>query len=73
MNEDLKQCPFCGGEAKLYSNFSTKADHYYIYVQCATCYARGKTVKSQYPAAIGINGTAGQEAISAWNRREGTA
>ena len=68
---ELKKCPFCGGNARLFSNYSEKAEHYYIFVQCVNCFARGKTIKSEYPAAPDIKGTAGEDAVNAWNRREG--
>lgn len=68
---DIKNCPFCGAEARLHSNYSPEADLYYIYVQCTKCYARGMTTRRGKPAAIGVNEAVAHDALAAWNRREG--
>lgn len=53
MNEKLKPCPFCGGEAKLYyTEFYEE-----FAVQCTWC----KADRYGYPTE--------QEAINAWNTR----
>lgn len=70
MNKELKNCPFCGGEAELEAereyipNPITKLCRYRAYVVCQMCGAR-----------VGQNGTVGvadkvvNSAIEAWNRR----
>lgn len=65
---EIKKCPFCGGEANLHSNYSQKADCYYIFVQCSNCFCKSLSVKSEHPVS-----KIGQQAVEAWNRREGTA
>lgn len=45
MTEELKECPFCGGEAEVNKN----------YVKCKSCFARtDKYVSSKY-AILGWN------------------
>ncbi len=58
--EKLKPCPFCGGEAKVYSVNIFKAE---IYVKCQTCNSRTLTYKG------GHFGDTKYLAIQAWNRR----
>ena len=53
MSEELKPCPFCGGEARLVSAFLGTA---YI-VLCDTCNAAIKTRRTE------------AEAMAAWNTR----
>ena len=69
--DDIKKCPFCGGEAELHSIYSEKAEKYYIYVQCCKCWAKAMTINNESPAGWGIENKAGVEAIRAWNRRTG--
>ena len=57
MNE-LKPCPFCGGEAKYIYSMPYNA------VQCKKCKVFGKTVVDSYEQKDGK-----AEAIEAWNRR----
>ena len=60
---ELKPCPFCGGNAKIHTDYSEKNAAYYVYLQCAKCYARSKTIKSNMQ--IEEN----NEAVAAWNMR----
>lgn len=55
---DLKPCPFCGGEAKLRYSMPYNA------VFCKKCKSWGKTVIDTYEQGDGK-----KEAIEAWNRR----
>ena len=57
MSEELKPCPFCGGEAVI---CETNGLHG-AYVFCKTCY-------SSTDGYQGIN-TRRKKAIEAWNRR----
>lgn len=56
---ELKPCPFCGGEGKVF--FNDEACYHggkgTYYIVCAECASRGK------------NGNDEQQAIEAWNRR----
>lgn len=55
MNEDeLKTCPFCGGEAAINAFFGEQGE--YVYVTCRGCGAGGP-------------GSRRDAAIAAWNRR----
>lgn len=63
--EQLKPCPFCGGEAYIYSfPVSVSTTGYAYYVKCKTCYA-----EYNFPQETKM------EAVADWNRRaeDGTA
>ena len=68
MNE-LKPCPFCGGEPMLYHQSSKYTDYDGNYVYCMNCGCRTKLFEC-------FNGTGKThedtkvEAIEAWNRRK---
>ena len=55
MTEKLKACPFCGGEAALWTFFDLYESYYYI--SCATCGVRTKYIDTE------------DLCIEAWNRR----
>ena len=55
---DLKPCPFCGGEARLFVNDGVR-------VICSQCYA-GTTIQTDM---IEYNSNAVEMVIEAWNRR----
>ena len=55
MSEELKRCPFCGGEARV---------NLFLGNYCITC--------DNCPGSIfPCKGMTKEEAIEAWNRREG--
>ena len=71
--EELKTCPFCGGEAEICSAFEDFLGKYW-YVRCKTCYSKGPNIyeggkklepNQEYEAIKG----AWDKAIKAWNRR----
>lgn len=78
---DLKPCPFCGGEAKAYSDFSRVCELIYGMVECKRCgiKKRGKKAFDTYSASCegydtpewvrNAHAEAKQSAIGAWNRR----
>jgi Lar family restriction alleviation protein len=65
---ELKPCPFCGGEAVLYHQSSKYTDYDGDYVHCMHCGCRTKLFEC-------FNGTGKthedteREAVNAWNRR----
>ena len=70
--DELKPCPFCGGEAKLKKGFPSRqiAHCRQAVVQCKTCGCRTVTFK-QLPMEKWQN--VDKQAIEAWNRRENDA
>ncbi len=55
--EELKPCPFCGGNGKVISrekhfrgwrDNGVKVKSYYVYVACNSCHARGKPIATGY-------------------------
>lgn len=61
MSEELKPCPFCGGEAKMHAAFAHGvASRVGVYVECGSCGAWSKTQWGD-----GAQG----KAADAWNRR----
>ena len=74
MMEELRRCPFCGGEAEICSAFTDKFLGKYGYVRCKTCYSRGSGIyesrkelepNQEYEAIK----EAWDKAIKSWNRR----
>jgi len=55
MNEDLKPCPFCGGEA-----FMWRTNHR-VFIQCSNYNVNSHLVE--------VRAETEQEAVEAWNRR----
>lgn len=68
MMEELKPCPFCGGEAEI-----TAADGRYgtfVCVACSICDAQAKRFKVHNDDDL-FTGRAAQKAAHFWNRRVG--
>lgn len=74
IKEELKPCPFCGGEAEICSAFENKFLGKYWYVRCKSCYSRCSNAyesirelkpNQEYEAIKG----AWDQVIKAWNRR----
>ena len=61
MNE-LKPCPFCGGEATLLHG---QTENQYSYVRCGKCFSK----TAEY--YIATTHSCDDKAIEAWNRRAG--
>ena len=57
--EELKKCPFCGGEAEV--NYYKSAESWYA--ECALSKGACATIPCTYPYPTK------EEAIEAWNRR----
>lgn len=66
---ELKPCPFCGGEALVWTQ-NGKYD-YFAYIRCDTCSARSKTVvtKLEIDEEGFWDSTAYIRLVAAWNRR----
>ena len=87
MGEELKPCPFCGGngsvtfhELQFRRRGETKEHRYGVKVVCGRCNARGPLVATDWtrfnPYLSYEKGRFAPcigEAIDAWNRREGDA
>jgi len=72
MNDIIKTCPHCGGAGRLNANYSYKTRSYFIFVKCDICGSTGKTYGSREdPQAEDWNTPACDDAISAWNMRNG--
>lgn len=69
--EELKRCPFCGGEAKL--KMECKHDvGWTIWCECTKCYAKSTGYcpeLSKKDKALNNIDTCKNAAIKAWNRR----
>ena len=61
--EELKPCPFCGGEAST-SHGSNITGGKYFFVSCEACNCRTSDFYEWY-----FGGAYEREAIEAWNRR----
>ena len=70
---ELKPCPFCGGEAEMYTEVSRIMGKFW-YIRCKKCYSRGSGIyesgrelepQEEYAAITG----AWEKATEAWNRR----
>lgn len=66
----LKRCPFCGGEAELYSFYSKRSR--FIKAQCSLC-GSGSRIYScdntDFDSEDFWEQYAAQQAVEAWNRR----
>lgn len=60
MGEQLKPCPFCGGEAELCSTRLSE-DCMGAYVACTSCHTQTDMMEDAYAPF--------EDAVSAWNRR----
>ncbi|MDE5754586.1 MAG: Lar family restriction alleviation protein [Oscillospiraceae bacterium] len=78
MGNDLKNCPFCGGEANLFSKFKVNGDAldeyasngYSVRCECKVCGAEGKEfISLENPANVEWNNMACKDAVRAWNMR----
>ena len=67
--EQLKPCPFCGGEAKV----MVAAYKGVAYVECLKCSAmmgRTSQMGSTYRDGFWAHIASSEEAVKAWNRRD---
>ena len=69
---EIKKCPFCGGEANLYCNYSTRHRRYFVFVQCCVCHAQsGSRCSYDHPKHDGWENDVCYEVIASWNNRQG--
>ena len=65
----LKDCPFCGGPAKIVTNVSGKG-YFYTGVKCSVCHAAGRPYRSEHnPIMQGPDCLEYRAAAAAWNMR----
>ncbi len=73
--DELKKCPFCGGEAEMCNSMDKLLGKFW-YIRCKKCYSRGSGIyesgrnlepEEEYAAIKG----AWENAIEAWNKRVG--
>ena len=60
---ELKKCPFCGSDGELREYEDKKTGNLWYGVRCRNCNCIGNDIDPQYGNQ--------QNAINAWNRREG--
>ena len=63
--EELKKCPFCGGEADIYRGYGKYG--FFVVAECVLCGARTKCFSSGKDHEYEEN--AMKNAIFAWNKR----
>ena len=64
MSERLKRCPFCGGKARVSSEYQD----YDAYVECLECEGRGTSYNTDSQSTESMEEVRAA-AIAAWNRR----
>lgn len=69
MEEVLKPCPFCSGEASIVNSYSEVRKRIFVYVKCDVCGSQGKTYTTGKNAEMGENNPANKYAANAWNLR----
>lgn len=69
--DELKPCPFCGGEAYLNSRYAKYG--YMVFVRCDVCGAEGKKFNSydEPPSSVDWDNSACRAATRFWNMRLG--
>lgn len=68
MEKNLKSCPFCGGEAIIKTEYTSR---FVIGCECSKCFAKTAryTLDIKMPNALERIDECKQLAIEAWNRR----
>lgn len=66
----LRECPFCGGDATLTSNWNRTYRKFYINCRCTVCGSSGKGYTSTVdPAEDDWQNAACYDAAAIWNKR----
>lgn len=63
--DEIRNCPFCGGEADVRENYNTKQEKYYFFCRCEGCGAIGK----KFISRTTWDDHCMDLAIAAWNSR----
>lgn len=66
--QDIKKCPFCGGDGELTQRLNARAGNYFVFVSCNLCNAQSKVFSSEDDAfKSGKKSKACEKAVKAWN------
>ena len=69
MTNDLKPCPFCGGDAKIKKDYE-RDGHYNIpiyFIKCSSCGSNSAPYKTEWRLPGDVQTM--EELINRWNRR----
>ena len=73
MDDELKKCPFCGGEAEMIQYYNWDADTWFVVCKCAVCNAQAKTAScgrgKPAPSDVDWDCPAVERATIRWNHR----
>ena len=67
MMDELKNCPFCGGEAEIKATDGRYG--IFVCIACSICDAQAKRFKVRNDDEV-LTGGAAKKAVLFWNRRE---
>lgn len=66
--DDIKKCPFCGGDGELTQRYNSRWRNYFVFVSCSLCNAQGKTFSSDDDVSENDwKSKSCEKAINAWN------
>ncbi len=66
--QEIKKCPFCGGDGELTQRYNSRYDNYFVFVACSLCSAQSKTFTSDDNAErVEWQSKACEKAVNAWN------
>jgi len=66
--QEIKKCPFCGGDGELTQRYNYRHGNYFVFVACSLCNAQSKTFTSDDDAEHGEwQSKACEKAVNAWN------
>ena len=67
----IKPCPHCNGKAYLTQSYSARSSTWFVFVKCNICGAQSKAYKSKEEPAEDWQSDNCQDAVTAWNMRNG--
>lgn len=68
--QEIKKCPFCGGDGELTQRYNTRYRNYFLFVACNLCGGQGKIFSSDEDVTESNWKTnACERAVKAWNMR----
>lgn len=66
--QNIKKCPFCGGDGELMQRLNARYRNYFVFVACNLCNAQSKVFPSDDDASeCGWESKACDKAVKAWN------